>query len=308
MHSPNAQQLHVDALLTGFSVKYNNPAYVGDEVAPEIKVKKQSDKYATYGKEHLVIKPAYCAPGTEANEVFYTVDTSNTYYCEPYKLKEKITDEDKDNADDPFDPELDATENVSDSIDLNREKRIKDIVMDTGTVPNAGPSAGKWNVANSKPIFDILETACKTIQNAILKYPNRLVLPFNVATALSWNSEIIDLVKYTKGDLLTVADGIVLPRVLWGLKVVIAGAGYNTANLGQTASISPLWGNHALVCYTAPSPAKKHISFAYTFRWAAREVKKWYEEKIASTWVQVEEKTDEKIICSDAGYIITNVI
>jgi len=308
MHSPNPQQLHVDALLTGFSIKYNNPAYVGEEVAPAVQVKKQSDKYATYGKEHLVIKPAFRARGSEANEVFYTVDTSNTYYCDPYALKEKVTDEDKDNADDPFDPELDATENVSDSIDLNKENRIKTLVMDTGVVPNGAPSAGKWNVAASKPVFDILETACKTIQNAILKFPNVLLLPFNVATALSWNSEILDLVKYTKGDLLTVADGIQLPRVLWGLKVVVAGAGYNTANLGQTASISPLWGNHALVCYVAPSPAKKHISFAYTFKWGAREVKKWYEDKIASTWVQVEEKTDEKIICSDAGYIITNVI
>lgn len=306
MQRPSAGEVHVDQLLTGFSIKYRNPEYVGLRVWPTVKVKKQSDKYAQYGKEHLVVKPDEIGPGDEANEIFYTVDLTASYYADGHALKEKVPDEVKDNADDPLDPEFDATENVIDSIDLNREKRIK-AAIDAAGITSSTPSP-KWDAASATPIRDILQTAAKTVQNASLRVPNAILIPFNVAVALSWSADIKDLVKYTNPNLLIQAEGIILPKNLWGMEVIIPGCGENTANLGQTAVLSPIWDDDVIVFYKNPSPAVRHISFGYTFSWKVKEVKKWYEEKVESTWIQVKEYTDEKMVCADAAYILTECL
>lgn len=306
MQRPGAQEVHVDQLLTSFSLKYTNPGYMGLEVFPEVKVTKQSDKYAVFGKEHLVVKPDNRAPGTEANEIFYSVDTSNTYFAEGHAHKEKVPDEDKENADDPFNLEIDATENISDSIDLNKEIRIKNMAYDA-SVTNADPAI-KWDASGSDPIRDILQIAAKSVQNKSLKLANNIVIPYNVAVVLSWNEKIKDIVKYTDAGLLLKGDGIVLPKVLWGLTVRIPLSGYNTANLNQAASLSAVWGTNVLVYYRNPSPAKKHLSFGYTFVWKKKETTKWYEQKIKSTWIQTEEFVAEKIVCADCAYNITNCL
>lgn len=307
MQKPSVGEVHVDALLTGFSIKYRNPAYVGLQVFPEVKVTKQSDKYATYGKEHLVNKPDERAPGDPANEIFYSVDLTNTYYCDGHALKQKVPDKLKENADSPLEPEMDATENVSDSVDLNKEIRIKTASLNTATVSNTTPTT-RWDQANSTPIEDILQTAAKNVQNKSLKVPNKILIPFNVAVVLSWNSQMKEIVKYTNPSLLLQDEGIILPKKLWGMDVVVPGAGYNTANLGQTASLSPIWGTSVLVYYSAPSPSPRHVSFGYTFVWGKRTVSKWYDNPIKSTWIEVEEYADEKIICADCGYILNTVL
>ena len=45
---PEVSQVHIDATLTNLSVAYRNPAFIADELAPVVNVKKQFDRYFIY--------------------------------------------------------------------------------------------------------------------------------------------------------------------------------------------------------------------------------------------------------------------
>ena len=47
---PNRSKLHIDALLSQVSVKYQNTKYIASEVFPEVAVKKNSDLYRIYAR------------------------------------------------------------------------------------------------------------------------------------------------------------------------------------------------------------------------------------------------------------------
>jgi len=117
---PNLNAVHIDRALTNVSVRYSNPAYVGETMFPVVPVKKESDKYFVYGKEHYVQHGTLRADGAEANEFNWTVST-DTYSCEEYALKVPVTDREKSNADSPISPEIDATEMLTDAIKLDWE-------------------------------------------------------------------------------------------------------------------------------------------------------------------------------------------
>ncbi len=308
--TPSVYDVHVDAGLTNLSVKYQNDELIGNDLSPELIVKKMSDFYYIYGKEDFKVRDDIRIPGTEAQEIYHTYTTSS-YICEAHSLKEKVPDEVKDNADDPLDPEFDATELVTNNILLNREKRIATLARTAGNY-GAGMTSSPavlWSTATtSDPVRDILRIAAKAVHASIFKKPNTIVIPYEVALVLSWHADIRDLVKHTHPDLLMVADGIILPKTLWGMKVLMPGAGENTAAMGQTESLGYIWGKDVIVAYVNPSSGLRKLTFMQTFQWKSREVSKWYEQKIKSTWVQCEEWSTEKMISNVAGYLLTTCI
>lgn len=300
------QSVHVDAYLSAFSLKLTNDDYVGNALLPVLTVKKQSDLIAEYGREHLHAYDDTRSPGTPAMEIGHTVK-SQSYFCMPHALKEKIPDEVRDNSDDVFKPYEDAVANVTDALLLNRELRIKQAVIDNGGLSSTDVSQGvQWDSANSRPDKDIL-TAIRTIHSKVFKRPNVIVIPFEVAVVLTQNDHIQELVKHTY-NILRLEDVIILPKVLWGLTVYIAGAGRNTANLGQAESLGYIWGKDVVVAYVAPRIGPKVMTLGLCLVWKERTVKRWRDETISSDWVQVEEHTDEKILSKDCGHILKNVI
>jgi hypothetical protein len=68
---PEVSQVHIDAALTNVSVAYRNPDYIADIVAPQVAVRKQSDKYYIYDAERERFRQSNDrrAPGAEADEV-----------------------------------------------------------------------------------------------------------------------------------------------------------------------------------------------------------------------------------------------
>lgn len=307
--NPTIYEVHIDAALSNLSVKFTNDEFIQDEICPRLPVKKKSDLYYIYGKEDFKVKDDIRTPGTPAQEIFHTYKT-DTYSCEAHSVKEKVPDEVKDNADDPLDPELDATELVTNTILLNREKRVASLLT-TGGNYAAGMTTSPtspWSSSGSTPIKDLLEVGAKAVHKKIFKKPNTLVIPYEVALTLSWHADIKEVVKFTHPDMLLVADGVIIPKTLWGMKVLMPGAGENTAALGQDEALGYIWGKNVVICYVNPAPGLRKVSFAQTFQWKTREVSKWYSQDIKSTWIQCEEWSTEKMICNVAGFLLTNVI
>src|SRR5690606_36487085 len=60
-------------------------------------------------------------PGTPSAGGTYEIDNTPTYFCTKYAYHKEVTEEDRVNADDPLDPDADASEFVSQKLLIKRE-------------------------------------------------------------------------------------------------------------------------------------------------------------------------------------------
>src|SRR5690606_21079802 len=83
--------------------------YVADVVFPRVPSAKQSDYYATWPIEDLLRSNMQRrAPGTRAHQADYTV-SKDSFFCDVWALAHYIDDQERANADEPFDEDRDAT-------------------------------------------------------------------------------------------------------------------------------------------------------------------------------------------------------
>src|SRR5262245_48022454 len=122
MPQPTSRDVHVDTLLTEISIRYSNAEYIADQLFPVVPVVKQSNKVPKYDQSVWFRDQAQLrAPGTKSRGGGFTVDTSDTYFCDRYSFRFEIPDETRDNADAPFDLDRDGTLFTTDKLLMRRE-------------------------------------------------------------------------------------------------------------------------------------------------------------------------------------------
>ncbi len=303
---PNLKDFHLDAVLTNISIAFKNPGFVGNMIMPKIKVKKESDVYYKYGQEKFSIPQALRAIRTKYKRIDWTV-TTDSYRCHEYGLEDAIDDREKENADNPLNLDIDTTEVLTDMITLGREKRIADLLTTAANFTNKTTLTGtdQWSdYTNSDPIDDV-ETAKQAINAAIGINANSMVLPRQVYDKLKHHPQILDRIKYSQKGIIN-AD--LLSSVFEIPNIFIAESLYNTANEGQTVSLSRVWGKHVLLAYVTPRPGLRQISLGYSFNTKDRQTFKYREDGISSDVIRVKEIIDEKLVAELAGYLIRSAV
>jgi hypothetical protein len=81
--------------------------------------------------DNLRVVEAIRAQGSPSREVNHTVTIGSHYILEDRALKELVSDEEIDNADKPITPQRDATENLTDRIQVIKEKALADLMSNT---------------------------------------------------------------------------------------------------------------------------------------------------------------------------------
>lgn len=304
---PQVGQVYIDPLLSNISIAYQNDTYLADMIFPEVQVKQISGKYFVYDKSKFVVVNDQRSPSTRANRVDYGLTTASYGPLIEHALEQDIPDEVIDQAMAPLDPNLDATENVTDRILLSKEvdafTQCSNTAVITQNVTLSGNS--QWSAyATSDPIGDV-RTAVDTIKLNVLKRPNRLVLGYQVYSVLRNHPEIIERVKYSQ-------LGVITPELLAEIfdieQVWIADAEQNTANENQTAVMAYVWGKNAWVFYINAAPAIRKVSFGYTFRRGPRQVERWDERWVKAQFVRVTDWYQQLIIAAPAAYFIKNAV
>lgn len=316
---PTKQMTHIDKALTQISVKYVQEAsvYIADKVFPIIPVVKQSDRYFQYLKEDWFRDDAEeRAMGTESAGGDYEIDNTPNYFCRKYAYHKDVFEEDRANSDDPLTPDEDAVAFVTDKLLLRREiawatKYFAPSVWDTDQEGVGGGPGGnqflQWNDANSTPIEDIAEQAT-TIQETTGKRPNKMVIGQRVFDALKNHPDILDRIKYTQKGVVTIE---LLAMLFEVDQILIAGAIKNTANKGQAATMSFIFGKSALLCYSAPRPSIKTATAGYIFAWKGLMGANAYGGRIlriptpllgeGSERIEGEMAWDMKVVATDLG-------
>ena len=301
------QDVVVDPALSNVSIKFSNDTFIADMVFPVVKVSKQTGKYYVYDKSNLRVDKTARAAGSGANEVDHN-QTTASFICEDHALKEFIPDEIQDQADAALNPLIDATENVTEKLLLDRELALATLITSTTNMTQNTTLSGtsQWSdYTNSTPIYDI-RTARTTIHQNTFKKPNTLILGKQVFDMLIEHPTIIARVQYSQMGVITEE---ILARVLQVEKILVGEAGYNGAVEGQTDSMSYVWGKNAIVAYIAPSVRLKGLTLGYTFTYAQREVKRWIDQDREGTYVRVgKDNYVHKIVAVGAGYLVKNAI
>lgn len=334
---PALSTIHIDVALTNVSVMYRNDTYVADQVLPILPVQKRSDKYFVYKKEDFAspsatinAKPASLRrPGTEAAEVDYSVSTQS-YFAEEYALRGLVQDAEVAIADDPLQPDIDQTIQLTERLMLDNEVMAAGKVgahgsynasnTETLTTGGTGTSWAQYASANSNPFTDIKNGRLAVIAG-IMRDANTFFMDVTTARTLADHPLVKDLIKYTSTSALT-ASG--LPPIIKGLTVLEAPAQKNTAVEGAAYSGANVWQddvstnkNMALVYYRNPQPTLKGVSFGYTFEAPddatgvrGFSVRRWREDKRKGNMVECSFLRDFQFIAQDGsakaigGYLI----
>jgi hypothetical protein len=335
---PPVSQIHIDQALTNISVMYRNSAYVADQVFPTVPVAKRSDRYFLYRKEDfLTASPTSAAgapvslrrPGTEAAEIDYSVSTA-TYYAEEYAYRGLVTDAEASASDNPLQPDMDQTVQLTERLMLDNESAVAGIACKRANYPSAnkvalttgasGTSWAQYSSTSSVPFTDIKNGKLAVI-HGIGREPNAMLLSVDTARTLADHPNVKDLVKYVNQDALTMSG---LPKTLRGLSVIEGAAQKNTAVEGAAFSGANVWQADdgtalALLFYRNTSPSLRGVSLGYTFETpddatGARgyAVRRWRDEKRKGSLIEVSFLRDWRLIAVDSsslalgGYLITS--
>ncbi len=303
---PSSQDIRIDPVLSNISIAYKNEDYIAEQVLPVIPTTTRTGKYFKYDTSKFRREQSLRAMGAPAKEVDYGVAISTPFVVLDHALKELVPDELKEQAPSPLSPEIDATENVTEKLLIEKEYDLADYMKSTANLTNNTTLSGtsQWSdYANSDPVKDI-KTGKKTVHSKIFKEPNTLILGKEVYDTLLDHPDIIDRIKY-RSD---VATADILARIFGVERVLIGAAGYESAKEGQTSSLAYIWGKNAWLVYVAPRPAIRQISFGYHFQLKNRVADKWYDKDREGTWVRVHDTYTREIVTVDAAYLIKNAI
>jgi hypothetical protein len=313
---------HIDQVLTQISIGYPNEGFVGDNLFPVVKVRKQSDKYREFGREGWGLEPGsdVRAPGTEANEIPGLQTSLHPYFAEEHALQIAVTDEERENADAPLSPDRDGTELVTSKLLLGRELAIHTMVTTAANFPadhvvTLSGTSQFDDYANSDPI-GVVKTGRRKIHSKLFIEPNLAIIPYEVMSVLEDHPDFIERIKYSQTGVVTEE----LIARLFGIgRVLVPGVGYNSANPGQTMSLQYLWGHDILLAYVPPRPGMKIPAFAYEFAWVypggqVMVTERWREQRRKSDVIRTSRRYDLKFMAVDsngdalAGYLIKDAI
>jgi hypothetical protein len=313
---------HIDRALTNISLGYPNEEFVGDVLFPSVRVRKQSDLYYVFGREGWVLEPGadLRAPGTEANEIPGLEVSTEPYFAREHALQIAVTDEERENVDSPMAPDRDGTELVTSKLLLGRELAIKNKVTTVANYASGNTvtlsGTDQWSdYTNSDPIGDS-HTARDAIHAKLFVRPNLVVMPYQVMSVLEDHPDFIERIKYSQVGVVTEE---LIARIMGLPRVVVPGVGYNTARMGQAASIGYLWGKDVVYAYVPARAGLRIPAFGYEFTWVypggqAQVTERWREQRRKSDIIRVSRRYDLKFVAVDgsgdsvAGYLIKNAV
>lgn len=313
MPQPDTRDVHVDAILTQYSLAYQNLDYIADRIFPVVGVQKQSDKYFTYTKSFWFRDLAQLrAPATESVGSGYEVSTA-AYFADNYAFHMNVADEVRANADNPLRPDQEAVNYVTDRLALLRERKWVADFFTTSVWGTDNTTATDWSTyGTSDPIGDI-ETAMNTMRKTTGKRPNTLVMGADVWSSLRNHPDLIDRIKFTQKGLVS-KDLFASLTDLSADNILIGEAIVDTSEEGAASSFADIWGKHALLLYVDPAVSTMTPTAGITFVWnrfgggAPQYMRRLRLDKIMADRIEGLSYWDQKLVASDLGYFFSSIV
>lgn len=315
MAQPTHSEVQViDPVLTNLLVGYMqaDTRFVANRVFPLVPIDLQGFTYYTFTKKYWFANEMKGrTPGAAYARGGYGVTTS-TGYANTFGLEHPIADEVRKNNQIPMELEQVGLQWLAQQSLIQREIAFSTDFMKTSVwATDDNNSTTDWDDFTAGDPFNDVLTAKRTISNNSGIKPNTMVMGLIVHVALQNHPDIIDRIKFNQlAGLKNVENAL---SALFDVPNYIVGeATYNTANEGQTVSLSAIVDDDCLICYSNPTPGKFAPSAGYTFTWAGGggdgSVVTYREDQTDSDILKNKEAWDQKAVATDVGYFFADVV
>jgi len=304
MFNVQKANIKVDQFLSALAVKYENAEFVGNDLFPEYKVAKESDKYRIFKKDGWFTGAPKKADGAITEEATLSYD-EGSYTTYERAIKDIVTDRAMQNADAPVRPKIDTTNFLTEKIQLSQELDQWILANSTSGLNQSGyrtilTAVTAWVDGTAPDILGDLSTAIKALSKAIGRRPNRLYFTTEVAEAVALDDKIVEIMKLRTADMVT---GNGLPPVLRGMQVKLVDALYNTSDPGLTEAYDYIMSDNVVCAWVEPGHP---LTFGRTFLAKAFQVKRWYDADREGEFVKLNKVYAPKIMSLSSGWIFTN--
>ncbi|MCA1655152.1 MAG: hypothetical protein LC635_01495 [Pseudonocardiaceae bacterium] len=238
--SPRQLQI-IDPVLTQIARAYKPQGMIYDQVLPTIRVDQDAGQYMVFDgffddDADNKVQDRALTPEVDFNW------STDTYLCEDYRLKATITEKERRNVHAAVRLDRTKLEGVLLRMALRRERRAATLLRKTdvaGGGLNLGATPGtNWDQATATIESDI-KTGVMAVRDVIGMTTNVMIVPFKVAYEMSMQEDIRALLRWDvtgrPQNVLELGDRL-LPNVIHGHRVIIAGAMRNTAGEGGSAA------------------------------------------------------------------------
>lgn len=309
----NGQLYVVPELSNTFQQWVNNPnGFLAEKIFPEVLVDNERFLVWSGGNQHLIVPSTTLRFGkAKANESSYSRATTEKGPLNERALSDFITERQYKLGSSPLSVENQVVEGLASQMQLVDEKALSDFFSSTSNITHYNTLTGtdKWSdFGNSNPFNDI--TTAIVTQNA--------VSPADMNTAwlskVAWlqivnHPDFLDRIKWSKTGVMTEADFLQLLSPYGIEKLYIGNAKYNTANEGQNASYSNIWGNHFWLGYVTDTPGAQEINGGYKFRLRdSRRVTRETKNNPPGNEVVNTDFYDNICLSTDVYYMIQNIV
>ncbi len=310
--TPTVSDWHVTGLLEDISLAYRPRKFIAEEVMPVVRVSKHQDSIREYTKDDWNRVQADVRPETGRGPRGGFGLTTQTYECISYSMSTDVTDKERDVATGPDDPDVSATEWCTDQVMLLMEWIVATLIFTAGNYPTGNKETlsgtDQWSDGGSDPVGKI--TDAKAAVKAKLGYdPNTLILGPSVKRKILNHPVVVDRFP---GAQRVVPNLVDLAAIFDVEKVVVGDATRTTSQEGAAAdTYTEIWGSHAALIYTPPSPGLLTPTFGYTLIWDEEDhiVESWRNgDGATSDAIRARTAFDEKILASFAGYLFTDAV
>jgi hypothetical protein len=287
-----------DRMLTNVAIELQPTGFIANDVLPPVPVALEYAGYYVFDDTNFNIPEAKRNPRGVYKEIDFGVGTDN-YRAEEFGLEARIDDRERRNAPGPLDLDIGKTRRLTNSILLNRERRVANLVTNTANITQNTTLVGaaQWSDPTSDPAVTA-RAARAAIRSKTGMLPNRLAMGRDVYESLRTNPRVVDFFDGARPSAQDLADYFEVEQV------IIAGAIYNSAKEGQAATLVDLWGKDALFFYQSPIVAADEPSFGYQFEAQALAVFRYRDVPVNSDVIRVNEIRAEKIASTRLGYLV----
>lgn len=303
----------VDKLLTNVSQMYVPEGYVSEQVLPLVTSKQKTGKLAKYGSNHLRIEHSLVGGRAEYRRVEPIIRDSDGYSIESHGLEGVVTEDDYSNVELPFKAEQDEVLGLSTLIWLNKENALAATLTSTSVLTQNTTLSGTSqfsDYANSDPL-GVFKTARLAVRDGSGLPPNAAVMDWKVANTLAYHPGILEALGFTQNRAGQLSDAE-LAKAMGVERLYIAKAMYNSANEGQSDSLSAVWGKDIVLFHAPVQAAPYQVSLGYRVALEGRSQRRVTKYDINNppnaTGITCDDSYDFVITKPGAGYLIKDAI
>ena len=300
-----------------FNLEADRKGFIGHDVLPVFETQEQAGAFGMIPIEQLLQKrTTQRSPGGGYSRGSFTF-TPATYACVEHGAEEPVDDRESEMYAEYFDAEVVSAARAQDVVLRNAEMRIAAAVFNSSTFTSQTTTVGtEWStVASAVPMTNV-EVAVQAVWDRTGLWPNVLIVNRKVFRNLRRCAQIIDAVKAQ--NFMDVRAGNInashLATVFDLERVLVAGSPKNTADVGQTVSISPIWSDeYAMVTRVAMTNDIREPCIGRTFHWAAdgsqigATMESYRDERIRGDVIRARHDVHEKMLHTEAAQLLDNI-